>query len=448
MNKRTFLKNGLLLAGGGLLARSTTASSTTPATSDSSATPYTNYPVFNDLTRHAFSASGSRLNLKYADAKNRRGLRIKTLRYRAVTNKWDEEWAGDYYDVELLEDRRSVDFSLEQSPWSLKLTGASGGTAEIIFSAEDTLLFRTEGAGLRLRPLQGYRWLDPRDERQTVLLTSGARTFHYFLSEQANFLKFRTEREADVEEAVKNAKITAIESPEGTHHFLFRETAFEERTSPAIPSPDQARKNARQRVASWMERMPQVPEAYAPVLRTAWFYLHNYQVSPSEFITRPTLLCSKNSWLTKVWAWDHCFHGLALALGDYERGWDQIKVFFDNQLPNGGLPEPLSDLMRQTGFVKPPVHGWAIGELMRQGGKAAALPHVRELYRPLERFTEFWFEYYGGHQHGLCYYRHGNDSGWDNATAFDQGLPTHGADLAAYLVLQMEVLAEMADWLG
>ena len=41
-------------------------------------------------------------------------------------------------------------------------------------------------------------------------------------------------------------------------------------------------------------------------------------------------------------------------------------------------------------------------------------------------------------------YNHGNDSGWDNCTAFDAGFPLEGPDLSAYLVLQMDALAEVA----
>lgn len=463
MHKRQFLKRSLAVAGGSLLGGSaatrTPVHSTVygppgavlpqglpPSSAFADPVPFTGYPDFGDLNKHCFSAAGSRLLIGYRSSAAREGLRIKTLRHRAVTFKWDDVWAGDYYDVELLAGGESLPYRIEQSPWRLRLV-AEGGGADIAFSGEDTLYFSTEGVGLRLLPLQPYRWIDPRSPSLSVMLAAGARTFHYFLAEESAPLAYRTVRDDDPEEAVKSARLVSVDAAPGAS-FALRETAFEEVWEAPLPSPSAVHASAKRRVDDWMARMPAVPADYREALQTAWFYLDNYLVAPSEFVTRRALLCSKNSWLTKVWAWDHCFHGLALALGDPELGWDQIKLFFDNQLPNGGLPEPLSDLMRQTGFVKPPVHGWAIGQLMRRQGREVAIDHVRELYEPLGRFTEFWFEFYGGREHGLCYYRHGNDSGWDNATAFDQGLPTQGADLAAYLVLQLETLAEMAEWLG
>ena len=48
----------------------------------------------------------------------------------------------------------------------------------------------------------------------------------------------------------------------------------------------------------------------------------------------------------------------------------------------------------------------------------------------------------------LPYYLHGNDSGWDNSTMFQQGVPLIAPDLVALLVLQMDVLAELAGELG
>jgi glycogen debranching enzyme len=46
--------------------------------------------------------------------------------------------------------------------------------------------------------------------------------------------------------------------------------------------------------------------------------------------------------------------------------------------------------------------------------------------------------------HGLPHYQHGNDSGWDNATTFDEHRVVETADLAAFLVLQLRQLADLA----
>jgi glycogen debranching enzyme len=44
----------------------------------------------------------------------------------------------------------------------------------------------------------------------------------------------------------------------------------------------------------------------------------------------------------------------------------------------------------------------------------------------------------------LAHYQHGNDSGWDNATVFDAGRLAVTPDLAAFLILQMSELGDLA----
>ena len=72
---------------------------------------------------------------------------------------------------------------------------------------------------------------------------------------------------------------------------------------------------------------------------------------------------------------------------------------------------------------------------------------IEETYGRLERWTEYWL---GRRAAGspLPHYHHGNDSGWDNATTFDVDRVVESADLAAFLILQMRELADLAARLG
>jgi glycogen debranching enzyme len=50
--------------------------------------------------------------------------------------------------------------------------------------------------------------------------------------------------------------------------------------------------------------------------------------------------------------------------------------------------------------------------------------------------------------HPVPYYQHGNDSGWDNSTAFDYDRVLESPDLAGFLLVQLDVLAGLADEFG
>jgi glycogen debranching enzyme len=158
------------------------------------------------------------------------------------------------------------------------------------------------------------------------------------------------------------------------------------------------------------------------------------------------MLMSKN-WMCHVWSWDHCFNALALARHNPALAWDQLMLFADKQNAQGAFPDAINDAGVIWAFCKPPIHGWAVGEILKRT-EAITRDQIAALYPALCRWTEWWLNYRDEDGDGIPQYNHGNDSGWDNATVFDAGLPVEAPDLSAYLVLQMDVLADLAVRLG
>ncbi|WKN44213.1 amylo-alpha-1,6-glucosidase [Tunicatimonas pelagia] len=402
--------------------------------------PY--YPNLH-LDLITFSKSGSWLKVNYADREKSHRLRISTLRHRAVSFKWQEDWAGAYYDIYLLKNERELTYTISYQPWALTLE-TEVGNVTLTYLDVDTLYFYSEGPTIELKALQNYFWRDSLVDNQTILLPKAARMYHYFKNPNGTTLNFGLK---ESESTLKQFPLDTIRVSEKEQpYFAFREATQLHDWSDELPTVEQVLAKQQQEVEDWMNRMPTVPKAFQPAAHNAWFLLHAFQVQPSEYLTRPTVLSSKNSWLTKIWAWDHCFHGMGLSLADPDLAWDQLLVFFDNQLPNGALPEPLSDLLRGQGFTKPPVHGWTIRQLVKIIGQEKCMPYLEQVYEPLGKFTDYWYAQHDSNNNGLCHYKHGNDGGWDNATVFDRGTPVEGADLATYLVLQQEVLADIARW--
>jgi glycogen debranching enzyme len=73
---------------------------------------------------------------------------------------------------------------------------------------------------------------------------------------------------------------------------------------------------------------------------------------------------------------------------------------------------------------------------------------TKAFYPKLAAWTEWWMQNRDADGDGLPEYMNGCDSGWDNATVFDGGCPVASPDLPAYLVLQMDMLADLAARLG
>jgi glycogen debranching enzyme len=73
---------------------------------------------------------------------------------------------------------------------------------------------------------------------------------------------------------------------------------------------------------------------------------------------------------------------------------------------------------------------------------------LAEIYDSLVGWSRFWLDRRRVAGHPRAHYQHGNDSGWDNSTTFDRARLIEAPDLAAFLVVQFDVLAELATELG
>jgi glycogen debranching enzyme len=120
---------------------------------------------------------------------------------------------------------------------------------------------------------------------------------------------------------------------------------------------------------------------------------------------------------------------------------------FDLQHASGALPYLFNDRFMVWTYCKPPIHGWTLKKLMERSDYVDA-GRLAEIYEPLCKWTEWWFAYRDDDGDGIPQYHHGNDSGWDNSTVFAAMPPIEAPDLSAFLIIQMDVLAEVAEILG
>jgi glycogen debranching enzyme len=94
---------------------------------------------------------------------------------------------------------------------------------------------------------------------------------------------------------------------------------------------------------------------------------------------------------------------------------------------------------------KPPLAAWATWKLHRQHPDPEFL---NEIYEPLTRCINWWFEKNDLDGNGLCEYQHPYSSGLDNSPLFDDGMPVESPDLNSYLTLEMEALGQISQVIG
>lgn len=324
----------------------------------------------------------------------------------------------------------------------------AGEIVEAMFDGPNTLRLRGQGLGLKvsdasvgLTPFTGtYLFVDPLD---------GAPTFTSY--ETGRRYRITTLTGAvDVEggEALGAAARAVLLGADG----MAWEVALEEITSAAVPYLPEVPFDAAvaTSAATFEEYVGLVApwrDQRTPAAELAAYVLWSATVAAEGFVTRESVLMSKH-WMDKVWSWDHCFNALALAPGLTSLAVDQFLAPFDHQDATGALPDSITHSEVLHNFVKPPIHGWALRRLRATAGRALSRAELEEIHRRLAAWSRFWLDYRRRPGHELPYYQHGNDSGWDNSTTFDRDRVIESPDLAGFLALQLDVLANLSEELG
>jgi len=392
-----------------------------------------------DITQVPFSRRGSRLafgrlpEVRTNELGKKPGLFLRTVGGGVAMN------LREIFRVEALIDGKTI--ASEEIATADKLTlTKSGGTVEAAFASELRLLFRGTGLGLRLSGDGGH---------YTTFRPAGPGIWELNLFAQRIqlMLTLRSGRiEIDApwdKDACKHVSIDLLPDDSGIWELEIEEfrTAWEPPVE-IIPF-EQATASARADFATWLDHSLPTAPAFATARPLAAYINWTSLVSPRGHFKREAMLMSKN-WMINVWSWDHCFNAIALAKLQPALAWDQWAIMFDFQNEHGALPDSVNDADIVWNFTKPPVHGWALREMRAQGMSLteAQLEHAR---RCLSAWTGWWLRYRDDDHDGLPNYNHGNDSGWDNATVMGAGPPVEGADLATFLIVQMDVLAGLCD---
>ena len=338
----------------------------------------------------------------------------------------------------------------ERRPESLRAE-TSAGAWGFVFADPATLLARADrpGLGLRLDFLSdGIRFQQlfplPSPSGVPLLLANANKNrAKFLLAARAGRFDASATRWDGRDSLAMSADLLA--DPATPAELALREYPVDwDGAVPAEPF-DAARAARAADFAAFLARLPEAPPEFAETRAAAAHLLWSFSVAKAGLLKRDALLMSKN-WMDRVWSWDHCFNAIALASGHPDLAWDSFATPFDLQDESGALPDFVSEGKILRGYVKPPVHGWALRRMMA----ASDIPDARlaEIYEPLARWTRWWFAFRDRDRDGLCEYDHGNDSGWDNSTAFLRLPPVETPDLAAFLAIQCDVLADLARRLG
>jgi len=214
-------------------------------------------------------------------------------------------------------------------------------------------------------------------------------------------------------------------------------------------------RDAESRWHTWFASAPAMTEQYAEQSYFAWWVMRIGLLSPRFFLTREAMVPSVIHYLG-AWQWDTFFHALAYRHLDPKLAEDQLRLVLDHQREDGMLPDAIHDegvvlkwklpgIEGESDVTKPPLIAWAALKLYATSDNRDFLD---ELYEPMCRWINWWFDKNDDDHDGIVQYNHGFSSGLDDSPLWDAGVPVESPELNTYLVMQMDALSEIAKILG
>ncbi|MDR1570669.1 MAG: hypothetical protein LBS72_09305 [Oscillospiraceae bacterium] len=232
------------------------------------------------------------------------------------------------------------------------------------------------------------------------------------------------------------------------------EAAVHEYDTSGLPLPtyrpfEEAEAETRADFEAFAKAYPPVPEIWADDARLAAWVVWMSAMGPRGSLKEPALYMHKLL-LVRTFVWHHGYAAMSMR-GDARQAWQYLLTFFQFQDPKyGGLPDNASDKNQENWVsTKPPIFGYALCNILDTFDLSSLTREdYQRAYDKLVPYRKWWFVHHDHAKKGFPSYYHVDESGYDEASLFERGLPLMAPDLMAYMITLDEALAKLAEKLG
>ncbi len=147
--------------------------------------------------------------------------------------------------------------------------------------------------------------------------------------------------------------------------------------------------------------------------------------------------------------WQLVQNGVALQ-DDPELSRNLLLAPLARQGETGQLTDGYDEAFIATGSIKPPIYGWALKNVMAHHDLLAEWPRedLEKLYEGAGKWAQWFMDCRDDDGDGLPGFEGGNENGFDEVTAYMDGLSMATPDLCAQEVLNFEAQGDLAKLLG
>jgi len=354
----------------------------------------------------------------------------------------------EVFRIDPVRDGKVLGFEIEATTSVLILKPDGGGRIECVMSGRGTVRFRGEGVSLRLEMPPG-RWIHAYEQPGGVwAFNMSPHAVQIALEPLKGDLSMDAPWGKGRGFCCESQSMVATLKPDVEGVF---EAAVDDFLTtwikPERPSFDACLNEVEQEYEEWTQGLPSVLPEYEEARDLAAYVNWSATVAPAGYITRPTMYMSKVG-MCNVYNWDNVFNVMAHCRHRPGLAWDQLLVMADHQDEFGKSPSSMNRSEIRYTVANSPIHGWGLRYMWDENPDMMTPERMSEAYDYLSRWTGWITSYRTWPGDRLPYHHHGFDGGWDNASIFDQGVPIITPDQPAYVILQMEVLADLAGAMG
>lgn len=200
--------------------------------------------------------------------------------------------------------------------------------------------------------------------------------------------------------------------------------------------------------AQFCKRYPVLPAPYREMGRKAMYMVWTTIMGPRGTMPVSMIFMHKMGF-TRAFGWQQGFHAMAMK-HDVKEALRFLFSLFAVQNEYGGIPDQLSDRGQFNWIAtKAPIYGYAIVHILDTFDLSPlTAADYEDVYKKLSSYTNWWFEQHDHTRSGIPAYYTPDESGYDENSAFEAGLPAATPDLLSYTVYNCEACARLAKILG
>ncbi len=214
------------------------------------------------------------------------------------------------------------------------------------------------------------------------------------------------------------------------------------------PSMDALKKDGFDRYEDFKKNYKVPAKRYEELFKYASQTVWSRRVKPGGNYKAPMILMHYE-YLNACFSWQQSFNGLSM-MGNPEEGWRMICAMFDYQEEDSGQLLGNVGYLNANRGIQPPIQGFALDFLTQKCGDSFLTPESCEKMLPkFEKWINFWITTRSaGRGDDVTMINSPNDSGWDDATIFQDGFPAVNPDLIAFMILLLEKTGVLAEKCG